>query len=150
MGNELILFQNMINEKGGIDIKGQKYKIEVVLEDCKSTLDGVTARRPAREQGHQVRSGRPARLRKRSAPITNRNKILDVLGYNILSPEQIGPNQPYAFAGLGGAGARALSGIKLMKTKFPQVKNLCMVSPAGGINKPLEASPEAKPCRGRL
>ena len=29
-----------------------------------------------------------------SAPITNRNKMIDVLGYNILSPEQIGPNQP--------------------------------------------------------
>ena len=43
MGNELYLLQDMINEKGGIDIKGEKYKIQVVIEDCKSTLDGVTA-----------------------------------------------------------------------------------------------------------
>ena len=140
MGNELILLQDMINEKGGIDIKGQKYKIEVVIEDCKSTLDGVTAAATSlASKGIKFTVGPAAFFASASAPITNRNKMIDVLGYNILSPEQIGPNQPYAFAGLGGAGARALSGIKFMKTKFPQVKNLCMVSPAGGINKPLEA-----------
>jgi branched-chain amino acid transport system substrate-binding protein len=140
MGNELMLVQDMINEKGGIDIKGQKYRVEVVIEDCKSTLDGVTAAATSlASKGIKFTVGPAAFFASASAPITNRNKILDVLGYNVLQPEQIGPNQPYAFAGLGGAGARALSGIKLLKAKFPQVKNLCMVSPAGGINKPLEA-----------
>ncbi len=140
MGNELLLVQDMVNEKGGIDVKGQKYKIEVVIEDCKSTLDGVaTAATSLASKGIKFTVGPAAFFAAASAPITNRNKIIDVLGYNVLAPEQIGPNQPYAFAGLGGAGARALSGIKLIKAKFPQVKNLCMVSPAGGINKPLEA-----------
>jgi branched-chain amino acid transport system substrate-binding protein len=140
MGNELYLLQDMINEKGGIEIKGEKYKIQVVIEDCKSTLDGVTAAATSlASKGIKFTVGPAAFFSSASAPITNRNKMIDVLGYNILSPEQIGPNQPYAFAGLGGAGARTLSGINFIKKKFPQVKNLCMVSPAGGINKPLEA-----------
>ncbi len=140
MGNELYLLQDMINEKGGIDIKGEKYKIQVVIEDCKSTLDGVTAAATSlASKGIKFVVGPAAFFSSASAPITNRNKMIDVLGYNILSPEQIGPGQPYAFAGLGGAGARTLSGITMMKAKFPQVKNLCMLSPAGGINKPLEA-----------
>ena len=59
MANELLLVQDAINEKGGITVKGQKYKIEVVIEDCKSTLDGVTARgdKPG-SQGHQVHGRR--------------------------------------------------------------------------------------------
>jgi hypothetical protein len=55
-----------------------------------------------------------------------------------MTPEEIGPGQPYTFAGMGGSPSRFLCGIKFLKKKFPNVKNLCMVSPAGGINKYLE------------
>ena len=41
--NELLILVDMINADGGITINGQKYNIEIVLEDCKSTMDGVTA-----------------------------------------------------------------------------------------------------------
>lgn len=40
--HEVQIAADMINEKGGINIKGEKYKVELVLEDGKSTLDGVT------------------------------------------------------------------------------------------------------------
>jgi len=141
MGNELLILQDMINSRGGINIKGQKYEIEVVIEDCKSTLDGVSAATNALiyDKKVQFAIGPAAFFARASAPITNQNKVLDVLGYCVLTPEEIGPGQPYTFSGLGGSAARLLSGVKYLKANFPNVKNLCMLSPAGGINKNLEA-----------
>jgi hypothetical protein len=40
---DLKIVGQIINEKGGLTIKGEKYKIELVGEDGKSTLDGITA-----------------------------------------------------------------------------------------------------------
>ena len=40
---EAQLARDMLNERGGITIKGQKYLIELIAEDCKSTADGVVA-----------------------------------------------------------------------------------------------------------
>ena len=37
----------IVNERGGITIKGQRYNIELVGEDGKSTLDGITAGPPS-------------------------------------------------------------------------------------------------------
>lgn len=138
--NEPQLVVDTFNEKGGINIKGQKYKIELVVEDCKSTLDGVsTAATSLAAKGIKFAFGPAAFFGRASAPITTRNKILDVLGYNVLTPDEIGPNQPYTFAGFGGAPAEFLSGINFVKAKFPNVKKVCMVAPAGASNKWLEA-----------
>ena len=139
MNNEQILLAEMLNERGGINIKGQNYKIEIVTEDCKSSLDGVmaAANRLASDRIQFV-IGPAAFFARASARITNQNQILDVLGYCVHTPEEIGPNQPYTFAGQATAGSRFLSLLNLVKTKYPQFKNFCMVSPAGGINKNLE------------
>ncbi|MBN2060005.1 MAG: hypothetical protein JW882_06265 [Deltaproteobacteria bacterium] len=140
MGNELNLMAEMINERGGIDIKGDKYNLEIVIEDCKSTLDGATAAATSiASKGIKYAVGPAAFFSRGTAPITNRDQIIDVLGYNNMMPEEIGPAQPYTFAGLGGSPARTLSGIYFLKEKFPQVKKVCMVSPVGGINPYLEA-----------
>ena len=40
---DLKIVAQMINEKGGLTIKDKKYNIELVGEDGKSTLDGITA-----------------------------------------------------------------------------------------------------------
>ena len=39
--HEAQMTADMINERGGITVKGQKYEVEVIVEDAKSTLDGV-------------------------------------------------------------------------------------------------------------
>ena len=143
--NEPQLLADVINEKGGITVKGQKYKIELVPEDCKSTLDGVSAAATAlAAKGIKFVIGPAAFFTRASAPITTRNKMLDASGYNALTPEELGPNQPYAFAGFGGAPAEFVSGINFVKAKFPNIKKVCMVSPAGASNKWLEAFQRAQ------
>ena len=42
-GKILEVAAQMINERGGVTVQGQKYNIELVGEDGKSTLDGNTA-----------------------------------------------------------------------------------------------------------
>ena len=37
------LSEEWINEKGGLTIKGEKYKVELVMEDMKGTADGAVA-----------------------------------------------------------------------------------------------------------
>lgn len=143
--NEPQLVADMINEKGGVTVKGQKYRIELVPEDCKSTLDGVSAAATSlAAKGIKFAIGPAAFFGRASAPITNRNKILDVLGYNALTPDEIGPNQPYAFAGFGGASAEFISGLNFVKAKFPNIRKVCMVAPAGASNKWLEAFQRAQ------
>ncbi|MGA2108667.1 MAG: hypothetical protein ABSH25_13600, partial [Syntrophorhabdales bacterium] len=34
--NEALMAAQMINERGGINVKGEKYEVEVVIEDAKS------------------------------------------------------------------------------------------------------------------
>ncbi len=140
MANEQKLLAELINERGGVDIKGQKYKIELEIEDCRSTLDGTTeAVNSLASKGIKFAVGPAAFFARASAPISNQNKILSVLGYCTHTPEEIGPSQPYTFAGQACAGSRFLSGVKLLQAKYPKVKNLCMVSVTGGLNKELEA-----------
>ena len=138
--NEPQLVVDMVNERGGINIKGQKYKIELVPEDCKSSLDGVTgAATSLAAKGIRFTIGPAAFFGRASAPITNRNHILDALGYNVLTPDEIGPNVPYTFAGFGGAAAEFMAGLNFVKAKFPNIKKVCMVAPAGASNKYLLA-----------
>jgi hypothetical protein len=39
----LKIVEQMLNERGGITVQGQKYNIQLVGEDGNSTLDGVSA-----------------------------------------------------------------------------------------------------------
>ena len=41
--NETQIAADLMNEKGGITVSGQKYLVKLILEDCKTTMDGVTA-----------------------------------------------------------------------------------------------------------
>ena len=42
---DLMNMAKIINGKGGLTIKGQKYDVEIVTEDTKSAFDGCTAGR---------------------------------------------------------------------------------------------------------
>ena len=52
---EAQLARDMLNERGGITINGQKYAIELIAEDCKSTVDGVVAAANKLVYDHKVK-----------------------------------------------------------------------------------------------
>jgi len=138
--NEAQIVADMINERGGITVKGQSYKIELVVEDGKSSIDGVAAAANALVYGKKVKFilGPAAFFARAMGPVVTPNKVINVLGYHTYTPEEIGPNQPYTFAANGGAVSRLYVMIKTLKERLPEAKNLCMVSPVGGIHPRLE------------
>ncbi|KPK22167.1 MAG: hypothetical protein AMK69_20355 [Nitrospira bacterium SG8_3] len=138
--NETKTIADMINERGGITVKGQSYKIELVVEDGKSSIDGVAAAANALVYDKKVKFilGPAAFFARATGPIVTQNQVLNVLGYHTYTPEEIGPGQPYTFSGTAGAPGHFYSMVKILQERFPEYKNLCMVSPVGGIHPRLE------------
>ena len=138
--NEAQIVADMINERGGITVKGQSYKIELVVEDGKSSIDGVASAANALVYNKKVKFilGPAAFFARAMGPVVTPNKVINVLGYHTYTKEEIGPNQPYTFAAAGGAVSRLYSLIQALKERLPEAKNLCMVSPVGGIHPRLK------------
>ncbi len=136
MWNELQIVRDIINEGGGITIGGQKYEIELLVEDCKSSLDGVTAATNSLiyNKGVKFIVGPAAFFSMATAPVADPNKVIHVLGYCTDTPLEIGPQVPYGFLGYFGSEGRMRVMTQILKEKYPKYKNLAMVSPAGGIN----------------
>ena len=131
---DLKIVAQMINEKGGLTIKGEKYNIELVGEDGKSTLDGVTAAANRLAYDHKVKLviGLGGPFNKGASPVFERNKILHVAGYITHQPGEIDSSTPYGFLGSNGPIAIAVVGIQAMKKEYPNLKKVAIVTPDDG------------------
>jgi branched-chain amino acid transport system substrate-binding protein len=132
--HEIQMAADMINEKGGIDVKGEKYQIEIVLEDGKSTLDGVAsaANRLVFDKGVKFIIGPAAFFSAAVTPITTPNKVINVLSFSTNQPGECDKNTPYAFVGYNASVGEALAGMKFFNKHYPKVKKLAFVIPDDG------------------
>jgi branched-chain amino acid transport system substrate-binding protein len=123
----------LVNDYGGITINGQKYNIEVVVEDCKSTMDGVTAaaNRLIYDKGVEFIVGPSAFYTSAATPVTEPAKVLIVPTWNCNTPGELDANTPYTFA-VDGTIPSNLAAIKFMKQAYPQVKNVVIIHPDDG------------------
>ncbi len=130
----------LINSRGGITVNGQRYEIELLVEDGKSSLDGAQAATNTLIYDKKVKFilGPAAFFARATGPICTQNQVINVLGYHTFTEEEIGPGQPYTFAGTAGAPGHFYSMVSILQERFPEYKNLCMVSPVGGIHPRLE------------
>ena len=124
----------MINDKGGITIDGQKYLVELVIEDCKSTFDGVAAaaNRLVYDKGVKFDVGPSAFWNSASSPIFEQNKVLHVLGYATSAPGELDASTPYGFLGHNCTIADAIAAIRVIKKEFPDVKKVAISIPDEG------------------
>jgi len=94
------LFEKWINERGGITINGQKYNIQMVIEDIKGTADGAVASATSLVYEHEVKfiSG-PAvpYMVEGVGTVSEPAEVLRVVQYNCYLPTEFGPNTPYTF-----------------------------------------------------
>ena len=81
--NETQIIADMINERGGITVKGEKYQVELTVEDGKSTLDGITAatNRLVYDKKTKFIIGPSAFFSAAAGPVTDPNKVIRVLGF---------------------------------------------------------------------
>jgi len=132
--HEVQIAADMINEKGGINVKGEKYQVELDLEDGKSTLDGVTAaaNRLVFDKGVKFIIGPAAFFSAAVTPITTPNKVINVLSFCTNQPGEADKSAPYAFVGYNASVGEALAMIKFFKQHYPNVKKFAFVTPDDG------------------
>jgi branched-chain amino acid transport system substrate-binding protein len=128
------LMAQMINDKGGIKVKGERYNIELVIEDTKSTMEGVSAAatRLAFDKKVKFVIGPNSFWSPGATPVFTPNKILNVAGFCAASPGELDANTPYAFVSNNGSVGNVMVAIRAMKTEFPTVKKVVFVCPDDG------------------
>jgi branched-chain amino acid transport system substrate-binding protein len=124
----------MINDKGGITVKGEKYNIELEIEDGKSTLDGMTAAANRLVYDKKVKFvvGPSAFFSVATSPVFESNKVLHVSGYNTCQPGEMDNTTPYGFLGYDASIGIGIAGVQAMKKEFPDVKKVAIVAPDDG------------------
>jgi ABC-type branched-subunit amino acid transport system substrate-binding protein len=123
-----------INDEGGITIDGQKYQIELVIEDGKSDFDGVAAaaNRLVYDRGVSFVVGPTAFFSTASSPIFEQNKTLHVSGYITAAPGDMDASTPYGFLGHNCAIADAVAAVMAMKSEFPDANKVAIALPDEG------------------
>jgi branched-chain amino acid transport system substrate-binding protein len=132
--HDLQLTADYINEKGGVTIQGQKYNIELVIRDSKSSPDGALAAANQLIFQDQVKYaiGPIAFEGAATTPLFEQNKILHIFNTTTTSHLEIGPDWPYAFTGDDSALDFSTVLFKIGKKEFPNAKTCVMILPDDG------------------
>ena len=132
--NETLIAADVLNERGGITVKGQKYKFRMVAEDTKSTMDGVAsaANRLAFDKKVKFVIGPLDFFAPAANQVLNPAKVLRVLHWSGISPGEVDSSTPYTFLGGNATVANALTVVKYLKKAYPNVKKIAFVTPDDG------------------
>jgi branched-chain amino acid transport system substrate-binding protein len=131
---EAQLARDILNERGGVTVKGQKYLIELVPEDCKSTADGVTAaaNKLVFDQKVKFIAGPAAFFAAASKPICEPNKVIRAISFATNTPGEFGADTPYTFLCHNASVEHGLVAIGAMKKAFPSAKSVDLTIPDDG------------------
>ena len=121
--------EDLMNKRGGITIKGQKYLIEIVTEDDQSSPPGAVAAASKLIQGGikffiapQFPGSNIA-----IAPIAEEAKILRIKGLGI-GKEEVGPSLRYSFYAYADIYTIPFC-YDYLKKNYPKVKKIAIVTP---------------------
>ena len=130
----LKIVAQIINERGGLTIQGQKYNIELVGEDGKSTTDGIAAGATKLVYDDNVKFvvGPTAVFGPASSPVFEQNKVLHISGYCSNMPGEIDASTPYGFLGFDASLGTSIASWKALKKEYPNVKTAAVVMPDAG------------------
>lgn len=134
--NEAQICADMINEQGGITVNGQKYMIELVVEDTKSTMDGVTAaaNKLVFDEGVKFIIGPTAFFAAAAGSACDQNKVMRVLTWSSNTPGELDASTPYSFLGTNASAACSSALVDFIKVNYPDVKTIAIVAPDAGIS----------------
>jgi ABC-type branched-subunit amino acid transport system substrate-binding protein len=125
------LARDMINEKGGLTIKGQTYKLELLFEECKCTTDGTvnSATKLVQDQNIKFIAGLAFWYAAAVKEICDPPKVLRTLVWSNNTPGEMGP---YNFLANDACLAEALAVMDYLKRAYPKVKKVVIVTPDDG------------------
>jgi branched-chain amino acid transport system substrate-binding protein len=126
-----VLCQEWINEKGGITINGEKYLIELVIEDTKSTADGAVAAATKLVAQDQVKFiiglVRPD-MTIASSSVTEPAGVLRSLDWDG-NPDTMSPKTPYTFRPVLAGGEMISVCYDYLVEAYPDVKTVAILNP---------------------
>ena len=124
----------MINEEGGLTVNGDKYKLELLVEDCKSSFDGVAsaANRLVYDKGVKFIVGPTGFFDPPASPVTNPAKVMMVVGWHLCAPGEVDASTPYNFATSHGSITKDIAAVKSLRRDFPQAKKIALATPDDG------------------
>jgi len=120
-----------INDKGGITIKGVKYKIQLITEDAKSSPEGMGAACTKLVEKDKVKfiiGGVNGVMNIAASSVTEPAGVLRLANYNTVNPDEIGPKVPLSFFS-----NTTIQGMRpqltYLKEIHPQVKKVALSHP---------------------
>jgi branched-chain amino acid transport system substrate-binding protein len=129
------LLAEMINERGGITIKGQKYQIKVIPQDTKQTADGTVAAVTTLVHDRNVKfivgPIMPAMIMAANT-VTEPAGVLHVSAFNCADPGELGPETPYTFVGNAGPAQSNPVILKHLHENFPNLKSIVWILEESG------------------
>lgn len=129
------LAEEWINEEGGITIKGEKYKVELVMEDMKGTADGAVAAATKLVYDHKVKIviGTVVPFMVQAAgSVLEPAKVLRLVLYNCGMPSEYGPQTPYMFLTYDSTIEGMRAALDYLKEAYPKVKSVAYIIPDDG------------------
>jgi ABC-type branched-subunit amino acid transport system substrate-binding protein len=128
--NQTLIMADYINENGGITVKGQKYNVEIVLEDCKTSMDGVTAaaNKLVFDKGIKFTLGPTAFFAAAAGPVCDPNKVLRCITWCVHTPGELDSSTPYAFLASNASAIYSTALVNYVREHFPNVKKVAVVT----------------------
>jgi branched-chain amino acid transport system substrate-binding protein len=124
----------MLNEKGGLNVNGQKYNIELVIEDDKSTTDGSVAatNKLVYDENIKFIGGYPLWFAAASKDICEPEKVFRAIVWTCCTPGELGADTPYTFLCASATYEQAVAALDYLKDAHPDVKSLVCILPDDG------------------
>jgi branched-chain amino acid transport system substrate-binding protein len=124
----------LMNEQGGITVNGQKYKVELVVEDCKSDMDGTAAaaNRLVYDKGIKIIIGPTAYFSSAAGTVTDPAKALRIITWCANTPGELDANTPYCFGTSHSSVPSAIATMKYLRQAYPEVERVALVTPDDG------------------
>ena len=125
---------DIINENGGIKVKGQPYNIKLITYDFKSTMDGVSAgaNKLVFQDGVKFMIAPSAFFSPPTRDIAESNKVIRGETFITGTPQELGPGMEYTFLCHNSALEHALWSIKYLEQAYPDVKKVVWLHPDDG------------------
>jgi len=125
---------DMINEQGGITVNGDKYMVELVVADTKSTFDGVTAaaNKLVYDEGIDLIIGPTAFFAPAAGAVCDPEKVLRMNTWVVNTPGEMDASTPYSFMAGNGSLLTTSAAAKYIKKAYPDVKSVVIVTPDDG------------------
>ncbi len=129
------LFEEWINDEGGIEIDGQPYTIDFVVEDGQSSADGAVdaATKLVYDQGVDFIVGTVMPFMVIAAgTVTEPAGVIRVAYYCCGTPDEYGPNTPYTFVCNDTTLDYMTPNMQYMKEAYPNLKTISVLTPDDG------------------